>query len=249
MVENRKLYGLIAILAVCLAIVGSLYIISGVTAENRGGNTTISVSGSGIIEAEPNQAKICLGVETQSENVTEALEGNSLKMEAVIEAMQELEIPKDDIETTYFNIYPVRDYEKREEEIIGYRVNNEITVELSNLSRIGEVIEKAINTGANKVRRIEFGLTEDKEKELRKEAIKEACENTESKAEAIASGLGLEIVKVFAAKESGVSVEAYRGGFEYAIPVPTPAPKALAPPIKPGDVKVSATVSIVYECR
>ncbi len=252
MVENRKLYGLVAILAVCLAIAGSLYINSGVIAVNNKGNTTISVSGSGIIEVEPNQATVYLGVETQSENVTEALEENSLKMEVVIEAMEKLGISKDSIETSYFNIYPVIDYETKGEEIVGYRVNNEITVELTDLGEIGEVIEEAINAGANKVRRIEFGLTEDKEKALRNEAIKEACEDAKSKADAIASGFGLAIIKVSAIRESGVYVEPYWSrGFEYAIPIPAPTPALMEipPPIEPKEVKVSATIDVVYECK
>lgn len=250
MAEDKKLYGLIAILAICIVIVSGLYINSRATVANNEFNSTISVSGRGIIEAEPNQAKVYMGVETQSENVTEALEENSLKMADIIEAMEKLGIPKDSIETTYFNIYPVIDYETKGEEIVGYRVNNEITVELSDLGEIGEVIEEAINAGANKVRRIEFGVTEDKEKTLRKEAIKEACEDAKSKADAIASGLGLEVVRVSEVRESGVYVEPYRSrGFEYALAIPTPAPMAIPPPIEPKEVKVSATIDVVYECK
>ena len=242
MAENKKLYGLIAILAVCLAIVGGLYINSGVTAVNSESNTTISVSGTGAIETEPNQAKVYLGVETQSENVTEALDENSLRMTAVIEAMKALGISKDNIETTYFNIYPVIDYKNKSEQIVGYKVNNEVTVELDDLGKVGKVIEEAINAGANKARRIEFELTEDKKKELRKEAIKEACDDARAKADAIASGLGLELVRVSAVSESGVYVEPYRAeGFENT--------KAVPLPIEPKEVKVSATINVVYECR
>ena len=248
MMKKILAISVVAIFAICLAIVGNIP--SGATAVDSNGNATISVSGSGIIEAEPNQAKVRLGVETQSENVTEALEENSAKMAAVIEAMEELGISKDSIETTYFNIRPVIDYEAREDEIVGYKVNNEVTVELSDLDKIGEVIAEAIDAGANKVRRIEFGLNEDKEKELRKEAIKEACEDAKSKADAIASGLGLELMRVSAVRESGGYVEPYRGGgFDYAISIPTLKPEALAPPIEPKEVEVRATIDVVYECR
>lgn len=224
----------------------------GVNTINGESNSTISVSGTGIIETEPNQAKVYLGVETQSENVTEALEENSLKMQSVIKAMERLGIKKDSIETTYFSVYPVRDYEKSGEEIVGYRVSNEITVELRDLDKIGIVIEEAMNAGANKVRRIEFGLTEDKEKELKTEAIKEACEDARTKADAIASGLGLKITRVATARESGVYVAPYRAegfGGGYPIPIPTPAPMVVPPPIEPKEVKVSAAIDVVYECR
>ncbi|MEA2075297.1 MAG: SIMPL domain-containing protein [Euryarchaeota archaeon] len=245
--------GIIATLVICLAIAGVSYVNPGVNTITGEGNSTISVSGTGIIETEPNQAKVCLGVETQSENVTEALEENSLKMQSVIEAIKALGIPKNSIETTYFSVYPVRDYETRGEEIVGYRVSNEVTVELRDLDKIGGVIEEAMNAGANKVRRIEFGLTEDKENELKNEAIKEACGDARTKADAIASGLGLKIVRVATARESGVYVAPYRaegfGGGGYGMPIPTPAPMAIPPPIEPKEVKVSATIDVVYECR
>ena len=238
----------VAILAICLSILGNIP--SGATTVDSNGNSTISVYGSGIIEAEPDEAKVCLGVETQSENVTDALEENSAKMAAVIKAMEELGIPKTSIETTSFRIRSVRDYETKDDEIVGYKVDNEVTVELSDLDRIGEVIEEAINAGANKVRRIEFGLNEDKKKELKKEAIKEACEDAESKADAIASGLGLELVRVSAVKESGVYAEqAYRaGGFDYEITTAASLVE-LAPPIEPKAVEVHAAINVVYKCR
>jgi len=244
--------GIIVTLAICLTIAGLLYINPGVNAITGEGNSTISVSGTGIIETEPNQAKVYLGVETQSENVTEALEENSLKMQSVIKAIERLGIKKNGIETTYFSVYLVRDYETRGEEIVGYRVSNEVTVELRDLDKIGSVIEEAMNAGANKVRRIEFGLTEDKEKKLRSEAIKEACEDARKKADAIAGGLGLKIIRVATVRESGIYVAPYRAegfGGGYGMPIPTPAPMAIPPPIEPKEVKVSATIDVVYECR
>ncbi len=250
--KNNIAIGIIATLVICLAIVCVAYINPGVNAISGEGNSTISVSGTGIIKTEPNQAKVYLGVETQSRNVTEALEENSLKMQSIIKAIKKLGIQKDSIETTYFSVYPIRDYEKSGEDIIGYRASNEITVELHDLDKIGAVIEEAMNAGANKVRRIEFGLTEDKKREVKNEALKEACKDARTKADAIASGLGLRITRIATAKESGTYVAPYRAevfGSEYAMPIPTSAPKAIPPPIEPKEVKVSATIDIAYECR
>ncbi|MCW3139155.1 MAG: SIMPL domain-containing protein [Methanophagales archaeon] len=250
--KNNIAIGIIATLVICLAIVCVAYINPGVNAISGEGNSTISVSGTGIIKTEPNQAKVYLGVETQSRDVTEALEENSLKMQSIIKAIKKLGISKDSIETTYFSVYPIRDYEKSGEDIIGYRASNEITVELHDLDKIGAVIEEAMNAGANKVRRIEFGLTEDKKREVKNEALKEACKDARTKADAIASGLGLKITRIATARESGTYVAPYRAevfGGEYAMPVPTPAPKAISPPIELKEVKVSATIDITYECR
>ena len=244
MVSNKKLYGLVATFAICLALVCSLYSPSGATAVNSTGNCTIAVSGSGTIEAEPNQAKVCLGVETQSENVTEALNENSVKMTAIIAAMEDLGYSMDEVRTSYFSISPVRnttDYTK----IVAYKVYNEVTVEISDLDEIGKVIGEATDAGANNVQKIEFGLTEPKEKELKNEALKEACEDADSKADAIASSFGLVNLRVASVKEIGVSAYPYRaGGFDEAVPMA----KSIAPPIIPKAVEVKATIEVVYEC-
>ena len=248
MVRSKKLYGLVLTFAICLALVASLYSPSGATAVNNTGNCTIAVSGTGTIEAEPNQAKVSLGVETQSKNVTDALNNNSLKMTNIIAAMEDLGISEDSIETTYFTISRVRDYERKDNETVEYRVYNEITVKLSDVDKIPEVIGEAADAGANNVQRIEFGLTEDKERDLTKEAIKEACADADSKANVIASSLGLENLKVASVRESGVYVVVpYRGGgIESSIPIPKSA--ALAPPTRPKAQEVSATIEVVYEC-
>lgn len=246
MERNKKLYGLIAALTICLALVCSLYSSSGATAVNSTSNITISVSGSGIIEAEPDQAKISLGVETQSENVTEALNENSVKMTAIIAAMEDLGYSKDDVRTSYFSISPVRnetDYSK----IVAYKVNNEVTVEIDDLDEMGEVISKAADAGANNVQKIEFELSEAVEKMQKNEAIKKACTDAESKADAIASSFGLVILRVASVRESSVYAYSYRvSGFNEEVSLEKAV--AIAPPISPKAVEVSATIEVVYEC-
>jgi len=239
---------IVAIFAICIAIGGNFP--SGATAvdSSNNGNATISVSGRGIVSAEPNQVEIRLGVETEDKNVSKALANNSFKMNATIEALKTLGISEDEIETSRFNIYTIRDYEREPEEIVGYRVTNEIVVKTSDLEKTGEIIRAAIDAGANNVRGVVFGLNETKERESKYAAINEACEDAKGKAGTIASGFGLNIVRVVEIKESSVYVTPYRAGggyYEYAKPIPTP----IAPPIEPGEIEVSATIDVVYECR
>jgi uncharacterized protein YggE len=246
MVRSTKLYGLVVTLAICLALVCSLYSPSGATAVNSTANSTIAVSGTGTIEAAPNQAKVCLGVETQSENVTEALNENSLKMTAILAAMEDLGYSMDEVSTSYFSISPVRnttDYTK----IVAYKVNNEVTVEISDLDKIGEVISKAADAGANNVQKIEFGLTEAEEKKQKNEAIKKACADAESKADAIASYFDLANPRVASVRESSVYASSYREVGVFNAEVPMPKAGAIAPPISPKAVEVSATIDVVYE--
>jgi uncharacterized protein YggE len=245
----KKLWtiSVLAVVAVCLATVGCLENITEVSAVNGEGNTTIAVSGTGILEVEPDKATVSLGVETQSDNVAEALAQNSVKMDAVIAALERRGVPKDSIETSYFSIYPVKDYERPGEGIVGYRVTNAITVELSDLDTVGNVIDTAITAGANRVTNVEFGLTDAKDQELRQEALGEACGDARLKADAIASGLGLKIIGVATAREGSVYTNSYRGGgFDYV--VYAEAPMAVPTPIEPKEVSVSATIQVDYKC-
>jgi uncharacterized protein YggE len=247
----KKLWtiSIVAVIAVCLATVGCLENITEVSAVNGAGNTTIAVSGTGILEVEPDKVTVSLGVETQSDNVTEALAQNSEKMDAVIAALKRRGVPEDSIETSYFSIYPVKDYERPVEGIVGYRVTNAITVELSDLDTVGHVIDTAITAGANRVTNVEFGLTDAKEQDLRQEALREACGDARLKADAIAGGLGLKIIGVATAREGGVYTYPYRaGGFEEAAMYSGGAPMAVPTAIEPNDVTVSATVQVDYKC-
>jgi uncharacterized protein YggE len=129
----KKLWmiSMIAVVAVCSAIAGGFVAVPEVGAVYGAGNSTISVSGTGVLEAEPDQVTVYLGVETQSRNVTDAVEQNSMKMDTVIAALQGLGVPKERIETSYFSVYPLKDYERTGDELIGYQVTDEIVVERS----------------------------------------------------------------------------------------------------------------------
>ncbi|KAF5431813.1 hypothetical protein C5S36_09815 [Candidatus Methanophagaceae archaeon] len=102
------------------------------------------------------------------------------------------------------------------------------------------------------MRRIEFGLSEDKENELKNEAIKEACKDARTKADAMASGLGLRIIRVATARESGV----------YVVPISgrriwwwiwhanaNSSSNGNTSTNRAKEVKASATIDVVYECK
>ncbi len=208
-------------------------------------NTTIVVLGEAKITTKPNIATICLGVETESENVTQALNENSEKLTKVISAIEGLGISKNNITTTYFRIYPVRDYTTNE--LKGYRVVNEIKIKIRDLNDIGRIISVAISSGANRVEWIEFGLSKDRIKMLREKAIKIACDDAKAKAETIAESLNLTITGISSIKEQTVYFQPYRVyGSELG---PVPAPTTVTPPIKPGEVTISFKIVATFIAR
>ena len=119
---------------------------------------TMLVSGIGTIKAEPNLAIASLGVITENINLKEAQEENAKKTNAVINSLIEMGIPKEMIKTASFNIEPKYDYVEGKQVFRGYRVSNILSVTIKELSKIGEIIDAAVASGANRVDNISFSI-------------------------------------------------------------------------------------------
>ena len=91
---------------------------------------TITVSATGTVEAEPDQARITSGVTTEATSAREALTGNSEAMTKVISQLKAKGIDAKDIQTASFNVEPLIDYSKdgQPPKTRGYRVSNQVVI-------------------------------------------------------------------------------------------------------------------------
>ena len=215
---------------------------SGIQAEGEEFNT-ISIGGSGTASLQADEAKVTIGVQTQNESASEAIELNAELMSNIIEAVKGLGIDEENMKTVSYSVYPVyaeRDYSKVE----AYRVVNMVAVKVTDMDLIGKVIDQAAENGANQIQGVSFGLSEEKQEELKEQAYLAALDDAEGKAELIAGRLDLNITGVLYVSES--TYQPYR---EYTLEVYdmalVPAPKASTPIIE-GELSVSVTVHVVY---
>ena len=138
---------------------------------------TITVSATGTVEAEPDQARITSGVTTEATSAREALTGNSEAMTKVISELKAKGIDAKDIQTASFNVEPVIDYSKdgQPPKTRGYRVSNQVVVLVRDLGQLGAVLDDVITAGANQVQGLSFEVS--KADTLKDEARKEAVAN------------------------------------------------------------------------
>ena len=101
------------------------------------------------------------------------------------------------------------------------------------------MIDVAVDAGADQVQRIQFGLTEETEREVREQAIDEAMSNADDDAAALANASDLEVSGVYE-----VSTAESRGG-TYVTESYQAAPASTS--VESGDVSVRVTVNVVYE--
>jgi uncharacterized protein len=186
---------------------------------------SMSVNGVGRVTVVPDIATINIGVRTEADVVTQALEGNTAQANAISRALQNLGIEENDIQTSNFNIYPSDRYDPMTGQVEGryFVVENTVNVTVRDLASLGTVLNATVEAGANSIYGISFSVDD------RSAAIAEArdlaIQDAQAKAEAIAESAGVQVGELIniSVYESGGPIPFYDpkgGGFaEAAVPI------------------------------
>lgn len=212
---------------------------------------TITVSDRAEVYAKPDLALTTFSVTTEAQTVAQAMSDNTGKMNNIIDAMKDLGVKEKDLKTTTFNIYPRYEYRSAEifppspsgrRVLVGYEVTQSLQVKIRDLEKIGQIIQKATDQGANQVGDLQFTI--DQQDEFKKQARQEAIAKAKDKAEEIAKQLGIKLVRIVNFDESGQMDRYYE--FKEAVPVGLGGGETI-PQIETGENKIEAIVSITYE--
>ena len=200
----------------------------------------IETSGEASVTARPDRAQIDLGVVTQANTSQAAAEQNARKLEATLSSLRQLLGTGADLKTISYALQPNYRYPKEggEPQITGYTATNVVRVTLDDLDRVGTVIDTATQAGANRIQNLKFMLK--REDVVQAQALREAATRARSKADALASALGLKILRVLSAVESGPGVIPVRD-------VAFARTEAAATPIEPGTIEVRDIVNLKLE--
>ena len=155
----------------------------------------ISVSGEGIVEAQPDRATISVGVVTREKNPSAVQAANAKAATAVINSIVALGIERKNISTGNYSFSPVyRHLENGKSVLDGYEASNSVTIIVDDLNLVGKIIDSALNNGANRVDSLNFGLRN--RIAYQDEALRLAVLDAKRKAEIVAAALGKRIVSV-----------------------------------------------------
>ena len=210
--------------------------------------STLTVSETGTVPHAPDTAFVTFGLETAGKSLAEAQKRNSATMSKVMDRLRELQVDKERIQTSSFTVsaqyrpLPNRPTEASPAtpEIIGYVVSNMVTVEIRSLDRVGIVIEEVLKAGANSFQGLQWGLRE--EQSVRLSALKQAAVKAREKASVLSETLHVKLVRVLSVTEGGQAIRP-------PMPMARMAMEASAGdvPISSGELKIEATVTLVYE--
>src|SRR5215212_3541257 len=210
------------------------------------GVPTVSVSGHGSVNVPPDTASVSIGVDVIKPTLGEAQEQATTQATAVIGALKEAGIAEEDIQTDYFSVNILRDYSENGDptQITGFEIVNQLRVTVRDTDQLGELLDAAVNAGANSINGVTFYV--DDQTEASSDARVEAVEDARTKAEELAAAAGMTLGPVVAISEgtSPLVSPVYgmaRGGAGMA--------EAAAAPVEPGSTTVAVDVTMTFELQ
>jgi uncharacterized protein YggE len=227
-----------------------LVAVIGVAAAHGAGNPdpsvpAITVNGSGEVSAAPDRAVVSLGAVVEAKQAVDAQKQLAQVMQRVLKDIKALGISDEKIRTSGLSLQPMYSHpapragqEPEAPRIVGYRASNTVRVQVDDIERIGSVIDAGITAGANQLTGLSFELKDDLK--YRQQALKIAAQEARSKAEAIAAALNLQLGEVLDVREEGAHVP-------HPVERRLAAPAAVGTPIQPGQVQVTAAVSVRFK--
>ena len=229
---NRRIFPLFVFLLMPLA------------AQDKAARETrpfVRVTGDATVSAKPDQAEINIGVVTQAPTADDAATQNAKQSTAMIGSLRDILGPTADIKTVNYSLTPIQRYPNNggSPTITGYSATNTVHIKTQNLSLVGKIIDTVTKSGANQIQGILFTLHDDRP--VRAQATRDAAQQARASGDALASALGLHVVRVISAETSQpVSIRPYEmAAMSRLAAAPTP--------VEPGSVDVRATVVLTLE--
>lgn len=205
---------------------------------------SITIYGEGKVFAKPDIGQISFSVITEGKTVADVQKNNTEKMNKVISAIKTAGVDEKDIKTTNYSISPRYQYNLGKETLIGYQVSQTLDVKIRNLDNFGAIIGKAAENGANQIGSLSF--TFDDPEAIKIEARQKAIENARKKAEALASTLGVKLVRIIDFSETA-SEPPTLYNYSYKEEYGRGGADVSAPSIQTGQNEMTSNVSITYE--
>lgn len=210
---------------------------------------TITVSDSAEVYAKPDLATTTATVVSEGKTVALALKDNTEKMNKITDFLKSQKVEEKDMKTTGFNIYPRYEYPSPSYKRIfmGYEVRQSLLIKIRDLEAVGKIIEGVTNAGTNEMTDLQFTI--DKPEELKNQARQEAIQKAKAKAQALASQLGVSLIRVsgFSENANGVYPQPYYMDKAVMGMGVGGAESSIAPQIQTGENKIEVSVSITYE--
>ncbi|MGA9097540.1 MAG: SIMPL domain-containing protein [Methanotrichaceae archaeon] len=231
----------------CILLLGSVLLMAMAfpgSAADINNASKITVQGQGNVYAAPDQAIIVLGVETRNTSASVAAAQNAELMNKTVNALLTAGINKSNIQTSTYSLSIPTENDQIATAQTGnttkppeFVATNQVTVTTNNTQGVGRILDAAIASGSNSVQSISFQL-KDSNPQMDK-ALTLAIEDAQRKAQVMAKAAGVKLGRVLEISS----------GYSYAAPTARydVLSAAASTPVLPGQMEVTASISMTYE--
>lgn len=156
---------------------------------------TITVGATGKAEATPDKAIVRLSVEARSTDPAEARTQVAENVTEVRDALAAAGIDEESIRTEDFRISEDHRPRSRRDDKVErvFVARHRLSVEVSDIDRVGTVIDAAVDSGSAQIHDVRFTLSDETQDELRSAALEDAMDQARSQATTVAAAEGLTI--------------------------------------------------------
>jgi hypothetical protein len=238
------------VLVLTLSAAGTFFIANGAYKSSEANN--INVSSEAEVAATPDVAKFTFSIVTEGgKDVAEVQKENASKSNAVVDSLIALGIEKEDIKTAYsvdprYQYFQCKDDgECPPRETVGYTATQTVTVKSRNFEKVGEVLNAAVESGANEISQLSYSIEDPTE--VQNQAREIAIEKAKEKAESLAKAGDFKLGKLVAISDSEYGTNER---MEYSMMDSAVSTKAEGfVPTQPGTQDVKVSVTLTYRIK
>jgi len=239
----RTKIGTILALALCVSLVPMA-----LAQDIRPGPTVAFSSAEGLtvhghteMKVKPDIAYVNIGVVTQARDSAQAVQDNAARATALLKALKQAGTADKDIQTQFYGVQPQYDYNSSPAVLTGYQVTNSVQVTVRDLTKVGQVIDKAAQAGGNQVNGVTFDLADRTQAEG--QALAMAVTEARAKANVMAQAAGVSLGRLLNLSEGTAAT------FQPMMlerPMLMKAAAESSTPVSPQEITVTADVTAVY---
>jgi uncharacterized protein YggE len=210
----------------------------------------ITATGTCLKKITQDRASVSFTTNVLASTATQSSSDATKESQKLRAALTSLKLENAVLESSGFSVFEDRHYEKQKLVSRGFRTRIEITLEASEISRIGEAIAAASKLGVKEINNLRTFVSAEKHKNEYESCLEIATHNGRDKALKLAKGAGVKLGNVIRIDEgSPASIQHFASprmiGASYNKEVSF-APDADAGPTieaKPEDLNVTATIT------
>ena len=169
----------------------ALLSLGAVSCDAQTSQRTIITSGSGLVSVTANMAELHLQLQAVNRNSAVAKQDVDSRVNDFIRALKRIGIDKADVIAPTLRLSPNYEYINQKQRFTGFRATRSVTVTLSDLEQLNELMDTALDSGIDQIGQLQLKVRDEQQYQL--EAREQAIEDSKHKAQALAQAYGAQL--------------------------------------------------------